>query len=389
MRAVIVAISLLPLAACGSVGGEGTGTVSSASSTSASGSSTSTVTTGSTSTSTSTSTTPATPAPYTATQANMFDVTTKTSFDAVTAMHSLAISKDKGTLYQGDASTVAAPGGKISYDPRDGIFTVSLADTKAGITRSITFQDPAHRTTADGPRVEGQVPLLAGFNYLNVLDDPATNTYFNFFYQRPNTAGSFVSLAGFERNQQNLDGSSLSEQGVLVFGTPTILSEVPTKGAAHFDGLFLATMVEQGNSTQVQQWLNGTSAVDVDFAKRTLSLALSGTVGPAYVKDTAVPDSTLTVPSGSTFTAAGAASWTAAANAFAGKFASAGFTSRGKAIPVDFTSVGAGTTTAGASSIDGAFYGPDTKNIGGNFRIVGGIPDQRVDILGGFVGAKK
>ena len=28
-------------------------------------------------------------------------------------------------------------------------------------------------------------------------------------------------------------------------------------------------------------------------------------------------------------------------------------------------------------------------NVGGNFRIVGGVPDQRVDIQGAFTGAKK
>ena len=47
------------------------------------------------------------------------------------------------------------------------------------------------------------------------------------------------------------------------------------------------------------------------------------------------------------------------------------------------------TSVAGASSIDGTFYGPDAKNIGGSFRIVGGVPNRRLDILGAFAGAKK
>ena len=42
-----------------------------------------------------------------------------------------------------------------------------------------------------------------------------------------------------------------------------------------------------------------------------------------------------------------------------------------------------------ASSIDGSFYGPNAVEVGGSFRIVGGVPDQRVDILGAFTGAKK
>ncbi|WP_173203779.1 transferrin-binding protein-like solute binding protein [Sphingopyxis sp. BSNA05] len=38
------------------------------------------------------------------------------------------------------------------------------------------------------------------------------------------------------------------------------------------------------------------------------------------------------------------------------------------------------------SSINGAFYGPDAEELGGGYRIVGGTPDERIDILGTFVG---
>jgi hypothetical protein len=384
MRSMIVVLAL-PLAACGGAGvglsSVGSTAVGSATPT---GTPTPTPTPTPASTTSTTTTTPPTP-----TQANLFDVQTATTFDATTALHSLAVDKNGATLYQGNASTAAAPGGTISYDPRDGIFVMTLTDGKAGVSRTIRFQDPLHRVTTDSAYVEKQVPVLAGFNYLDVLDG---TTPLTFFYQRPNTAGSFVSLAGFERNQVNDDKSTESEQGVLVFGTRTAVDQTPLSGAAHYDGQFLATMIEQqGGSTPVQQWMNGTSAVDVDFGKRSVALNLTGTVGPAFVKNTAVPDPTLAVPTGSTFTAVGSASWTAASTAFSGKFSSAGFSKGATSTPVDFTSVAAanGTPVAGASSIDGAFYGPDTKNIGGNFRIVGGIPNQRVDILGGFVGTKK
>ena len=40
------------------------------------------------------------------------------------------------------------------------------------------------------------------------------------------------------------------------------------------------------------------------------------------------------------------------------------------------------------SSLDGTFYGPNANEVGGGFRIVGGNPDERVDILGAFVGTK-
>lgn len=49
-----------------------------------------------------------------------------------------------------------------------------------------------------------------------------------------------------------------------------------------------------------------------------------------------------------------------------------------------------GTTTQRidivGSSLDGAFYGPNANEVGASFRIVGGIPDQRVDIIGSFTG---
>ncbi len=370
MRAVIIALSL-PLAACGGAGGNVSSIGSSAPA-------------GAVISLTPTPTPTQTP---NSTQTNLFDVSTATKFDAVGAVHSLAVNADGSSLYQGNASTVEAPSGTISYDPRDGVFVMTIADNKANVSRNITFQDPGHRTTADANNVERQVPLLAGFNYLNVLDGTVPLT---FFYKRPNSSGSFVSLAGFERSQASEDGSSLAEQGVLVFGTRSTTTQTPTKGAAHFDGQFLATTIaQQGNSARVQQWLEGISAVEVDFAKRTLSLSLSGKVGPAFVQNKPVADSALSVPSGSTFTAAGSAGWTSASTVFSGKFASAAFSSNGTSTPIDFTSVSAGTATAGASSIDGTFYGPDAKNVGGNFRIVGGIPNQRVDILGGFIGAKK
>ena len=319
----------------------------------------------------------------------MFDVAAATTFDGVGASQSYS-TDDKGVgLYRGNASTVDAPSGKITYNPRDGIFTVALTDAAAGVTRSVNFQDPGHRSTVDSARSgEYQVPLLPGFNYLQALDGDAS---FTFFYQRPGTSGSFVSLAGFERSSYATD-SKTSEQnrGVLVFGARTATSQVPTTGSAHFDGEFLATMVGQtGGSLPILQWINGASAVDVDFAKQTLSLGLTGAVGPAFVKTDAIPDAALSIPNGTSFTAQGLASWTAASTAFSGKFTAAAFGTGAAAQRVDFTSVSAGGVAAGASSIDGAFYGPAAKNIGGDFRIVGGLPDQRVDILGGFVGAKK
>jgi hypothetical protein len=309
-------------------------------------------------------------------------------FDAVGAAQSLGVTKDGATLYVANASTVAVPTGTITYNPRDGIFTVALADPAANITRKVNFQDPAHRATVDQVRLgEYQVPLLAGFNYLEALDSGAQ---FTFFYQRPTATGDFVSLAGFERSQLDTNGMLNSEQGVMVFGTKTATLQVPVKGVGRFEGEFLATMVgREGGSASILQWMTGTSAVDVDFAKRTVGLSLSGLVSPAFSKNTTVNDASLAVPAGAIFSAVGSAGWAKAGSVFTGAFTSAEFRVGGQVVPIDFTAVNSATNVAGASSIDGTFYGPDAKNIGGNFRIVGGVPNRRLDILGAFAGAKK
>lgn len=330
-----------------------------------------------------------TPTPTPPNQSNLFDVAFETKFDAVGALQSLK-TEGQGVLYMGNASTVAAPSGTITYNPRDGIFTVNLADPKAGIGKTVNFQDPAHRADADSARAGAyQVPLLPGFNYLQALDG---ETQFTFFYQRPGATGSFVSLAGFERSEVSPSSGAFSaEQGVLVFGTRTATLQTPAKGTGHYDGAFLASMVgdQRGGTAPVLQWINGTSSVDVNFSERSVALAVSGIVGPAYVKDLLVNNTTLVIGAGATFSATGSASWAQGGNAFTGRFSSASFTSGTAVTPVDFTSVNSMNGVAGASSIDGTFYGPDAKNIGGNFRIVGGVPNQRIDILGGFVGVKK
>lgn len=374
MRAISAALTLplLSLAACG--GGGAGGAVSVGTSAPPAGP------TGGTPTPT------PTPAP---TAQNMFDVTTATTFDVVGAFQSMDVDAKNATLYRAKAAPVDAPNGTINYDPRDGVFTVILNDSLAGISKNIRFQDPMHRSDSDDARRKNmQVPLLTGFNYLQALEGTAN---FTFFYQRPGTSGSFVSLAGFERTVVNdANKAFTSEQGVMVFGTRTTGLQVPRKGTGRYEGQLLATMAANiDGSAPVLQWITGTSAADVDFAKRTVGLSLNGVVGEAFRKTERVNDDALAIPSGSIFTATGSANWADAGTVFAGKFSSAGFKVGADNFAIDFTSVGAGTSTAGASSIDGTFYGPDAKNIGGNFRIVGGIPNQRVDILGAFAGAKK
>ena len=374
-----ISFPLLALAACGGAGPESVGSV--APPASAGG-------TGNGGTGTGVGSTGSTPAPAATT---FLDLSTAKTFDAVGSMQSLSV--DAGAeLYQGNASTVRTPSGQITYDPRDGVFEIAFADTKAGIDRNIRFQDPAHRTdfpNSNRPALE--VPNLDGFNYLGALDGTEVAT---FFYQRPGNSTAYVSLAGFVRTEGNATSPTYkAERGVFVFGDLTPQAQTPRSGTGSYTGGFLATMV--GNTTldsdaraeSYVQWLTGSSKIDVDFGKATVALALSGSVGQAYIKDVPVSDLALGVPSGTSFTATGSATIDfVRSGGFTGGFTSAGFSNGTK---IDFRAVNPGDSVAGASSIDGAFFGPDAINVGGNFRIVGGIPDQRVDILGAFTGAKK
>jgi hypothetical protein len=339
-----------------------------------------------------------TPTP-TSTPTSFLDVKTTTTFDALGALHSIDVDANNASLYQGNASTVSTPSGTITFDPRDGIFTVAIADAKAGLTRSVTYQDPAQHTDfLPGRTPQSEVPDLAGFNYLRAAS--GTDSTDTFFYKRPGTTASYVSLAGFV-HQTTFDANDPnspafhSERGVLAFGTKTGSLGIPASGSGHFEGDFLATMIASGsrdNGARINlplQWISGTSSIDVDFAKSTVALGLTGTVGAAYLGNSRANDFYTGVAAGSTFTANGTATIAGVGGNFAGKFLTAGFTSAGTTTPVNFAPISTASSVAGASSIDGTFYGPNAVNIGGNFRITGGVPDQRLDILGAFTGAKK
>lgn len=349
-RSLMLSLPLMSLAACG---GGGLNTIGSAAP-------------------------PSTPTP---TPGQTFlDVSAATTFNATAAVQSLTVDATTGsTLYAGDASTAASPNGTVTYDPRDGIFTVVLNDTAANVSQNIRYQDPAHRTDLQSL----EVPYYDGYNYLTAgSSDGTTITNDTFFYQRPGTTTSYVTLAGFVHTEYDTTANVLTntQNGAMVFGSQTPVLEIPTTGSGHYDGDFLATMV----NGQTFSWLNGTSSIDVDFAKASVDLSLAGTVGSSFNNGQSVTGAL----DGASFNATGSAS-IISTGAFSGAFSSAFFTQGGAKIPVDFTSVNPATNVAGGSSIDGNFYGPGAKEIGGDFRIVGGVPNQRVDILGAFTGGKK
>ena len=324
-------------------------------------------------------------------------MSTNTSFNAVGGFHSLLVNNQTGgQLYRGNASTQRSPSGTIAYDPRSGIFTMTLSDTNAGITRDFQFQDPAHRIDFDAARrPELEVPDLDGFNYLTARDGDANGT---FFYQRPGVSTNYVTLAGYVRTAMGdpKTGQNLYERGAFVFGSPTAQAQVPISGSGTYSGGFIASMVvnptldNAARGLDVLQWMYGSTNVTVDFAKASVSLGFAGRVGQSYQGNTLVADSALTVPTGATFNAEGSAAIDLVrTGGFSGKFQSAYFSWGNNRVDLDFRAVNPGSSTAGASSIDGGFYGPNAVNLGGSFRIVGGIPDQRIDLQGAFTGAKR
>jgi hypothetical protein len=358
-----------------------------------------------------------TPTPTPSPAATQFlDVATETTFSAVGSLQSLKVTESGQfnvtgpLLYQGNASTVRAPTGSVTYNPRDGIFSIAFADDKAGVNQSVRFQDPAHRTQT----TLWGVPDLAGFNYLEAVGpsaraatpgDLGRNDSITFFYQRPGAQTTYVSLAGYVRNAYeptadplvfNAASTSNFDRGAMVFGEQTLRSQIPVTGSASYSGGMLATMVvnTSANSSTPNyfQWITGTADITINFANATFTnLMLSGTVSPATYGGVQLPSNATGVPGGSTFNAVGAGTVDLTrTGGFSGKFSSVSFTpvNGGSAIPV-YDAVNPANSVAGANSIDGTFFGPNAVNIGGNFRVVGGKPDERVDILGAFTGAKK
>jgi len=396
MRKFLGFVPLLALAACGS-GGSGVATAGGVAAPSGVGGSGDTGSGGSTGT-----VSPGTGAGVTVgnggsgttsvSSTSFLNSTTAKTYNVIGASSSLTRS-GTGTLYQGNATTANTPLGTIDYDPRDGIFTIKLADSKAGVNVDIRTQDPAHRTDFDGARSpQPGVPSFDGFNYLEVLGNSADDLS-TFFYQRPGAATVYVTLAGYVRNLIPADPTATQtlERGAMVFGDRTPAFQVPTKGTANYTGGFIAAMInnptfdDAAGNPSVYQWVYGSSSIDVDFGNKSFALSLNGTVDSSATDPVAIPN-------GSSFAASGGGTIDyVRSGILSGSFTSACFVAAcgsAGAIPIDFAAVSPGSSTAGASSIDGAFYGPDAVNLGGSFRIVGGVPNQRVDLNGAFTGAK-
>lgn len=336
-----------------------------------------------------------------------------------------------GELYAGDASTARDGGLTIAYSPRDAIFEITIdrpkASTDAGVMR---FQDPVHRTDFGGartpqagvPDIDGKAiqylqagsgigePLppgtvpYPGYSDLPFGDDQYQSQVVTYFYQKPGTTTKYVTYAGFVRNNVSvakitvegqidpvtgdpytyLENTYTLERAAFAYGERTPNSAVPGSGRATFTGDMIASMVfnpdldTNAQSNTYFQWITGSATHQVDFGTLGISSAFTGTVG-GIARD-AYSDGVHAMPEGSTFTANSHATIDLPGKGgFFGQFDAASFRRP------DGTTF---TLNIAGSSIDGAFFGPAAEEIGGGFRIVGGTPDERIDILGAFTGKK-
>jgi hypothetical protein len=320
-------------------------------------------------------------------------------------------------FYAAEGSTARSSGYDITYNPRDAVFDVALSARAAGVNDVLRFQDPIHRTDFGGAREpQGGVPNYESQGFLQVQVGGATTApsprydlaqsdvfpvgpeesgrdVSTFFYQKPGTVTQNVTLAGFVRNSTIIPKDDnvpydyqnhTLERGVFAYGERTPINDVPTLGSASFTGPTIGSLVynplrdTDNNASTFFQWLTGSATTRVDFAKGTFTFNTNGVVGkPLFDIFT---DRNYVLKEGSTFLAAGSGLIELVrAGGFVGQFQSASFTlPTGEFLPVAIA----------GSSIDGAFFGPKGVEVGGGFRIVGGNPDERIDIIGAFIGGK-
>ncbi len=335
-----------------------------------------------------------------------------------------------GQLYAGDSNTVRDSGISITYNPRDAIFELTVSRPLAQVSVSAQrFQDPAHRTafggaaqpqpgvpnfdasrqiqylqsgTATGSALSPGNPFYTqGYGAANsdyvVGADQFSSTVQTFFYQKPGTTTKYVTYAGYVRNsisaatEQNnsnlpaqLRESYSLDRAAFVFGERTGNSAVPTTGSGTYTGEMIATVVynplldTDASAPSFLQWMQGTQSTTINFGSGAVTTTLDGTM-LAPVRD-AYTSGIGGLAAGTAFHAQGSATIDLInKGGFTGQFASACFA----------TSCTAGNSLLIAgSSLDGAFFGPHGEEIGAGFRIVGGRPDERIDILGAFTGKK-
>ncbi|MEZ5742156.1 MAG: transferrin-binding protein-like solute binding protein [Sphingomonadaceae bacterium] len=344
----------------------------------------------------------------------------------------------QGETYAGNSTTVRSSTMSISYDPADAIYTLTVSDAESGASAGTRFQDPASRTDFDGLETpQWGTPEFANENvrYLQAGDGDPRSPYdrsgsgfvnsgdkdtppsgtpgssyraTSMFVLQPGSETQYVTIAGYTRNDitfgtlaidpevEGEEGTEVEsidwhlERGVFAFGEVSPIDNVPTTGSGSYSGSMYATMIFNptidgqdisglDNLPNYFQWIEGTANLAIDFAAGSFNIDLDGSVLAPQIDTHTLPMLSV-IQEGATFSAAGRGDINLINfGGFKGFFDSAGFTN-----PDGSTR----SVNIAGSTVDGAFYGPNGEEVGGGFRIVGGNPDERVDILGGFIGKK-
>ncbi|MDE8651608.1 transferrin-binding protein-like solute binding protein [Novosphingobium album (ex Liu et al. 2023)] len=338
----------------------------------------------------------------------------------------------QGEVYAGNSSTARDSAISITYNPREAVYTLELEDQLSGADTATRFQDPGSRTDFGGAaEPQWGVPHLANPNihYLQAGDGDPRSPYDSsgsglvnagdnqhaptgadgsnyqsttLFVLEPGSETKYVTYAGYVRNAYSFSTLETDtgayalidhhlERGSFAFGERTDNGAVPRTGSGSYHGSMIASMIfnptldgvspdgTNGMLPNYFQWIEGTADLAVNFANSSVNLALDGKVyAPHYDYYTGPQESV--IKDQATFAAHGAGTINMINfGGFKGEFSDARFVNPN------------GTTynvNIAGSSIDGTFFGPAAEEAGGGFRIVGGNPDERIDILGAFVGKK-
>jgi hypothetical protein len=166
---------------------------------------------------------------------------------------------------------------------------------------------------------------------------------------------------------------------------------VPTTGTGRYTGDMIASLVynpnfdTDDNYPTYLQWIQGSHETRIDFGALTVESLFSGRVSD--IARDAYTSGNHTLTAGSIFSASSMARIDIVnKGGFTGTFGCATFVGTCGTSWSPGTAVSATSVNIAGSSIDGAFFGPNGQEIGGGFRVVGGTPDERIDILGTFTG---
>jgi hypothetical protein len=335
-------------------------------------------------------------------------LTGPTSFNSSSASQRY-VNSNGAEIYEASQPITINDGFVITRDPRDATYIVVIKGQNS-IAANTRYQDPAHRTNYAGaasllsrrsiqPSIDYDLstllPNIANTEYYASGsasgETPVTVRKAILFTERVGTAASstqYVSWAAYwqyDSSGANALRVQSLQRSSAVFGFNTLAQNVPTTGTGTYRGGFYADAID-GSQFYT---LAGTSNFDVNFVSNRGTFGLNGTFVSAGPNEPSVAarlgqtfvaggDFTIVRPE----TTGGAAS--SPIGVFSGKVTSLAL----GGVTFDYLPNETRVQSFQGNSVEGGFFGPRAEEIGATFRIVGGTPDQRLDITGAATARK-